>query len=363
MKKLLYLADLSLPNKSAYAIHVLKMCDAFAKNNKVYLILNSNQCSFKKIQKDYNIKNKFYILPLSKKKRKNFFYKLLNLLKTIRLIKDNNFDFIISRNILLSILLTHFKIKNTIEIHTELSGFTKTIFKYTSVENKQKYLNYIFIHKYLNNFFKYKKKYIILDDAIDLDDFKNIKTKEVKNKFIYTGSYIEGKGVRFIIELAKNLKKYKFFLYGNINSFPKKLYVESRKVKNLYINDHVPYNKIPSILKSAQFLLMPYPKKAGVLIKNIFVNKYISPLKMFEYLASRKVIIASKNSSYSHILKNNYNCLLIEPENKKKWLKSILQIIKDPNRQKNLRKNSYKTVKKYTWINRSKEILNFINEK
>ena len=40
MKKgLVYIADFSLPNMSAYALHVLKMCDAFSKKGEVELIL------------------------------------------------------------------------------------------------------------------------------------------------------------------------------------------------------------------------------------------------------------------------------------------------------------------------------------
>ena len=32
-KSLVYIADFSLPNMSAYALHVLKMCDAFSELN------------------------------------------------------------------------------------------------------------------------------------------------------------------------------------------------------------------------------------------------------------------------------------------------------------------------------------------
>ena len=39
--------------------------------------------------------------------------------------------------------------------------------------------------------------------------------------------------------------------------------------------------------------------------KNLDTAKYMSPLKLFEYLAMSKIIIASKLKVYSHILKNN----------------------------------------------------------
>ena len=38
-RKLFYIADFSLPNMSAYALHVLKMCDAFSKKLDVNLLI------------------------------------------------------------------------------------------------------------------------------------------------------------------------------------------------------------------------------------------------------------------------------------------------------------------------------------
>ena len=35
--KIIYIAEFSLPNMSAYAVHVLKMCDSFSNDNKVEL--------------------------------------------------------------------------------------------------------------------------------------------------------------------------------------------------------------------------------------------------------------------------------------------------------------------------------------
>ena len=39
---------------------------------------------------------------------------------------------------------------------------------------------------------------------------------------------------------------------------------------------------------------MPYEEKIGVSIKGLDVSQYISPLKLFDYLASGSVIVASK---------------------------------------------------------------------
>ena len=69
--KVIYIAETSLTNKSAYSHHVIKMCDAFIKlKNEVTIITskkNSN-LSLKKIRKDLPLKEKqvlkYYILQI-----------------------------------------------------------------------------------------------------------------------------------------------------------------------------------------------------------------------------------------------------------------------------------------------------------
>ena len=362
MKRILYLCDLSLPNKSAYAVHVMKMCEALAKNYKVDLLVNHNNQNWKSIKKNYNLENRINILSQQSFKNSNFFFRVINGLKAYRLVNNKKYHFIISRNILSSIVLAIFDKKNILEIHTEMTGVTKKLF-YFFLSKIKKNIKFIFIHKELSKKFRFQKKYIILDDAIKLKDFQNLKTKTVRNKFIYTGSYIEGKGIELVIELAEYFKKYKFYLYGNINTFPEKFLDRKKKLKNIIVNDYVNYKKIPYILKSAEFLLMPYPKKIGVLIKNIDVSRYISPLKMFEYLASKKIIFASYNKAYKHILKNNYNSILVPPENKNEWIKTIKKVIKNKKNYLFLKTNASLTANEYTWDKRTKKILDFINEK
>ena len=43
MDEINYIADFSVPNKSAYAVHVFKICDSFAKRKKLNLYLYSNE--------------------------------------------------------------------------------------------------------------------------------------------------------------------------------------------------------------------------------------------------------------------------------------------------------------------------------
>ena len=56
---------------------------------------------------------------------------------------------------------------------------------------------------------------------------------------------------------------------------------------------YIDYNKIPELLKSYKIALMPYQSTIKARSNNLDISKYISPLKMFDYLASGKIIISS----------------------------------------------------------------------
>jgi glycosyltransferase involved in cell wall biosynthesis len=367
MRKVIYLSDFSLPNKSAYAVHVIKMCEAFASNGlSTQLIVNNINTNFHSIKKNYNIDYNFTILGLQKFKKNNTFVRIINAIKILNILKKKKPNLIISRNIIASLILALFNIKNILEIHTEINGFTKIIFFFIYKIINKNNLKFIFIHKKLNDYFALKKKhYIVLDDAVKIEDFsKTIKKikKNKKKKFIYTGSFVNGKGVKIIIQLAKIFKNHDFILYGNIDTMSDDNLTKCRLAKNINLNEYTSYNKILSILMNADYLLMPYERKIGVLIPNLDVSKYISPLKMFEYLAAKKIIFATKQPSYKHILKDNFNCIILQLNDLQNWKKRISAVINYPLKYKSLKMNAFKTAKNYTWKNRCLIIDNFFNK-
>ena len=90
--KIVYIAETSLTNKSAYTHHVLKMCDAFSKKGEVELILPyiKENTILKSIKKNFLLSIKKIILKgMLRNKIKNFLSKsvlainLRNILRTL----------------------------------------------------------------------------------------------------------------------------------------------------------------------------------------------------------------------------------------------------------------------------------------
>lgn len=356
MKKAYYIAEISLPNKSAYAQHVLKMCDNLANNFEITLFVINHKANFKKLKKEYLLKNKFKIHALGK----NFKNNLFNRLKLGFFVKKNvdEKSLIISRSIISSLILSISKIKNFLEIHHDLKSFTKVFFQVIKLTKYFEFIYFILINKELKKVLNIKKKLIILDDAVDINDFTKIKETKNKYQFTYAGSLFPGKGIELIYEIAKIFPLYKFNIFGDHSILNDKKYFLQ---KNLIFHGFISYKSIVQVLRQSRFLLLPYSNKISVNSGDLEVSKFISPLKLFQYLAAKKVIIASNLKAYKHILKNKHNCILNSPNNIEEWENSIKNLKKI--NSKKLSKNSFITAKKYTWNNRVKKIINIFNER
>ena len=356
MKSITYISELCLPSNSGYAQHVLKICDGFAKKNNTNLFVISNDKSFLRYKREYSLKKKFKISSFTKNYKNTF---VIRMLFSFYVFKNINKDsLIISRSLISSLILSLFGVRNILELHHPprgLSGFFFYIYRTLKLD---KNLHYIFLHKNIKRYLKIEKG-IVLDDACDLSDFKFKKFK-LKYEYCYVGSLFKGKGLEKIIELANYFPKKKFHIFGDIKTIDgtfNKLQIDS--LKNLYMHNFKSYKYIPSILMSSKYLLLPYSNKVSVNSKNLEVSNFMSPLKMFDYLASGKLIIASNLKVYSHILKNNFNCLMPKKNDLESWINLIKHTTKKNKNLSYLRKNALNTASKYTWDKRIKKIHNY----
>ncbi len=356
-KNLLYICEVQYPSSSAYAIHVAKMCEAFVKNKFTVSLITPNSTSTRKrLKKIYNLNESINIKSIFKSKvNLNFITKIIYSIKIIFLLNNSkNKNFVISRAVIPSIILSLFRYKSVLEIHHDISGLTRLLFIICNHLKLLKNISYIFLNKSLikNFIINNNNKYICLDDAISLKDFKIKKKHKIEKKTcVYIGSFYPGKGFDIIMKLADKCKSIKFHLYGD------KTFINNKnfKRKNVKFLGYIPYFKIPYILSKYKIALMPYEKKIfgrG----QIDISKSISPLKMFDYMASKKIIIASDLKIYRHILKNKYNSILIKPDSIIQWKENIEKIFKNPKKYKNISINAYSDVKKYTWDERVKKI-------
>ena len=125
-------------------------------------------------------------------------------------------------------------------------------------------------------------------------------------------------------------------------------------IKNISIIPFLSHRDVVKLLNCADILLIPNSNKFDC------SNKYTSPMKLFEYMAVKKPIIASDVVSIKKIVSEN-EVFFFKADD----FRSLIKVIKDvllKNEEVNLKvKNSFKLVQKYSTIERARIILK--NEK
>ena len=171
---------------------------------------------------------------------------------------------------------------------------------------------------------------------------------------MYTGNLNEGRGLEIIIEVAKFLKKgdHAFYIVGGskkeINSW--RSFINKQKVKaDIAFLGFKENNLIPFYLKSADVLLAPYSMECSTV-------RWMSPLKLFEYMASKVPIIVSDVDRIKEIC-NNDECLFFQADDPRDLGKKIKFLMQNRELQKKISKNAYDKVKNHTYSKRCDIIL------
>ena len=375
MPRLVYIANLRLPTVKAYGIQIAKMCEAFTGQNiKVEL---TAPFRFNRIKEDffkyYGIKNNFsfhripspdFYLPGDLDKLafglKSFISALILVAKALK----GKADIYYFRDELPAFLAS-FLIDGSIitfEAH-KFSG--RKLFFYRRFRKSG--IRLIVITKNLaDKFLKIgfnQSRVLVASDGVDLDEFDIETSRENarlklglpldKKIVVYTGHLFDWKGAGILAETALLLPEVFFVFVGgtdhNIIEFKRKF----GEVNNIHIVGHKPHREIPIYLKAADVLVLP--NQSGEAISEL----YTSPLKLFEYMASGRPIVASNLPSIREILNEN-NSLLVK-SNPNSLAVSIKEILQDQTLAQKISAQALKDVQGYTWSNRAQKILNFVS--
>ena len=161
--------------------------------------------------------------------------------------------------------------------------------------------------------------------------------------------------------MARELPDVLFLVYGGDEqevSHCRKIYSD---LHNLIFNGHVFHSQAQQIMRCVDVLLMPYQKKVSIGLKSHDTGRWMSPMKMFEYMATGVPIISSDLPVLNEILTNRVNALLVNASDYHEWCKALKDLVDNPSLSISLADSAYKDYKnKYTWSIRAQKILDII---
>jgi len=363
----------SLPSKTAHSIHIMNMCQSIAKLGTKVILIADLQAETEDIFEHYDIKHRF-ILENIRLKKIRYIGRLIALFRMYFMVKNIDPEILYTRDLFNGWLAGLTGISFIFELH-EIPVNGVRSFLLRRILCRQQLKKLVFISKRMRSIFQGQysmagDKSCIAHDGVTLDNFKGKESKEIIRKKIglpvdgfiagYTGSLFPGRGLEILFALAERFPGILFVIVGGEGKYLEglKTHIDRFSVNNLLSVGSVPYRAIPDYLKSFDVLLMPYQNQVLHRQAKHDTVQYMSPLKMFEYMAAGKPIISSRIQVLEEVLQHDVNALLVEPDNIKAWESALNRVKTEDQLAQKIAQRAGQDVAGYTWDRRARFILN-----
>ena len=368
--KLTYLSHAEIPSRKAHSVHIMKMCSAFsAENIEVDLIVannnnNKSQASenpyeFYSVEPDFSIQNVKWFSSLP---GKYYLFGLMSALKSVRL-KPNlvygRFLFgvwgalILGKNVVFE---AHSDLFNRDTLHHRMSSHLVTSKRCKGIVVISQALKKAWVDEFPD---VEPKIHVAHDGADSRAKTSDFSFKTENTTVAYAGSMQRGKGMELIAELIPLCPDIKFVIAGGSDEEVRNWKQKIGQQPNVDFKGFIPHSDVQRVLSDADILLAPFQEHVNV---GEEISRWMSPLKIFEYMAANRPVICSDLPVLREVLENGNNALLVPGDEPMKWKAAIEELINQPQKAEQLATNGFNEfVDKYTWRSRARKVLEFIS--
>ena len=206
------------------------------------------------------------------------------------------------------------------------------------------------------------EKILTSPNAVRQDQLRETSDHRTRADFrvVYAGNLFRWKGV-FVLADAAGLLPENYsveFIGGSPEAEgPFRSYLaETNRTGRVVVRGYMSPRALPGALAAADVLVLPNSALREV------SDTYTSPLKLFEYMAAGRPIVASNVSAVRHILVHDRNAVLVRPDDPRALADGIRRICEDPLLAERLAAQARRDVEGHTWDNRAERIAKFVTE-
>lgn len=374
--KIIYIANIRFPTERAHGLQVAYMCRYFADLGIELELwvparrnhLKADPFSYYGLKENFAVR-RFWCLDLlflSPFIPKIFFHLATKTFarSVYFALKKTHYDVIYSRDWLMARELLSRDLPVFWEVHTLPEKFSEADWQIL-----QKSAGLIAISRSLKNQLVLhgipEDKVIVAPDGVDLEPFANLPSQIEARKelglpldrkiIMYTGHLYEWKGASTLLCTAafEGFRDRVVLVFiGGMEKDVRKFRRKSGIGPNVLILGHKPHAEIPRYLRAADILVLPNSGTTEI------SRRHTSPLKLFEYLASGKPIIASDLPSLREILDEN-SAIFFVADDSESLRDAILKALHNPELCAKMTRHNWDKVQEFTWDKRAKRILDF----
>ena len=178
----------------------------------------------------------------------------------------------------------------------------------------------------------------------------------------FTGHFYRGRGVELLLDLAINLPNIQFLWVGGKEEHiqPWRAELAERHIQNVILAGFIPNQEIPLYQAACDILVMPYGKQISG-SSGGDIAKVINPMKMFDYMASGRAIVASEIPVFHEVL-SDQTALFCPPDDSQAWTAAILRLVENKQERERLSQNAKREAQQYSWLTRAQKTMALIQE-
>jgi glycosyltransferase involved in cell wall biosynthesis len=179
----------------------------------------------------------------------------------------------------------------------------------------------------------------------------------------YLGHLYPGKGMELIELLAPLRPQMTFHIVGGRPAELAQWRDRTRATPNIVYHGHVPHAETRRYLAAMDVVLAPYQRVVhGSGGGALNLADWMSPLKIFEYMAEGKAILSSDLPVLREVLVDGSNALLRAPEDVAGWAEGLSMLEADARLRSRLGAQGKRDMlERYTWNQRARAILSAVS--
>lgn len=364
---LLYLTASIFPSRRANCVHSVKMANAFSNYYDVAMVARSSVSSDNLeniLKSDYLLRENINVYPVYTSRYVN---KILNVIQLIFILLRNQFDYYYGRHMISLFVLMLLGKEYFVEIHAlPTSLFQRFVYRKTLSSGKCK--GVVCISSALALDLRQwltipNSKVLVAHDGADAVGLKEHRKAQAVGDVLhvgYVGQLYQGRGIEIIISMAQRFKNIKFTIVGGDQELVLEYQRKTRNVSNLQFLGHVEHSQLSQYYHSFDLVLAPYVDGPNQAIGSINTSRWMSPLKIFEYMSWGIPIIVSDLSVLREIL-NDQECYFVKTSEVNSWEETLNLAINDPLRHEKSAKAKETFHNYFTWEKRAQKISKFIS--
>jgi glycosyltransferase involved in cell wall biosynthesis len=169
----------------------------------------------------------------------------------------------------------------------------------------------------------------------------------------YVGHLYEGKGFELIRELAVHAPWAEFHVVGGEQRTVDAVRSDPTLPVNIRLHGFVPPSETERLILAFHVLLAPYQAEVKI-AGGGETAAWMSPLKLFAYMAAGKPILCSDLPVLREIIQDGRNGLLLPANDTQAWAEALQRLMMNPTERERLGRTAYADfLERHTWQQRA----------